>query len=231
VLQLRVTSRHPGMIPMKRGTSPRSLTQILGLRIVVLAAGFSARLGQPKALARIHGVSVLHRMIRALSSFRAASRIIVIIPPRAVRYTLGFPRCSVTFVANAERATGLASSIRLGVDRARHSAGILLLPVDLVDLERRDIARLIARWCGARRRVAARRVEAHAATPLILPRWLYARALDIDGNTGLREMVGRLPRHAVSLADLPSAELDVDTPQDLERARRRIRPFRQEPRS
>jgi molybdenum cofactor cytidylyltransferase len=204
---------------MKRGMSPSALR----LRIVVLAAGFSSRLGQPKALARIHGVSILNRTIRTLSPFRAGFSIVVVIPRRAVRYTLGFPRRSVAFVANSDRAAGLASSVRLGVGRARHSAGILLLPVDLVDLERRDIARLIARWCGARRRVAARRVEAHAGAPLILPRWLYARAATILGDVGLRELVRRLPRHAVSLTDLPSAELDVDTPQDLERARRRTR--------
>jgi molybdenum cofactor cytidylyltransferase len=209
---------------MKRGTSPWSLTQAPRLRIVVLAAGFSARLGQPKALARIHGLSVLQRTIRTLSPFRTASSIIVVIPRRAARYTIGFPGRSVAFVANADRASGLASSVRLGLERARHSAGILLLPVDLVDLERRDIARLIARWRGARRRVAARRVEARAGAPLILPRWLYARASSIAGDAGLRELVRRLPRHAVSLTDMPSAELDVDTPEDLERARRRRRP-------
>jgi CTP:molybdopterin cytidylyltransferase MocA len=207
---------------MKRGTN-------LTLRIVVLAAGFSTRLGQPKALARIHGRSVLHRTIRILSPFRAASRIIVVIPPRAVRYTLGSLRHSAAFVSNAERATGLASSVRLGVGRARHSAGILLLPVDLVDLQRRDIARLIARWRGARRRVIARRVDARAAAPLILPRWLYANALGIAGDTGLRDLVRRLPPHAVSLTDLPSAAPDVDTPRDLERARRRLRPWGSKP--
>ena len=207
---------------MKRGMSSRSVAL---LRIVVLAAGFSARLGQPKALARIHGLSVLYRTIRTLSPFRAAASIIVVIPPRAGRYTVGFRRRAVAFVANPDRATGLASSVRLGVSRARHSAGILLVPVDLVELERRDIARLIARWRGARRSVAARRVEAHAGAPLILPRWLYSRALTIAGDAGLREMVRRLPRHAVSLTDLPSAELDVDTPEDLKRARRRRRPF------
>jgi molybdenum cofactor cytidylyltransferase len=211
---------------MKRGMSPRSLIPAAKLRIVVLAAGFSVRLGRPKALARIQGLSLLRRTIRTLSAFRAATGIIVVIPHRAARYTLGFSRRSVTFVANADRAAGLASSVRLGVRRARHSAGILLLPVDLVELQRRDIARLIARWRGARRRVAARRVESHAGAPLILPRWLYARARTITGDAGLRELVRRLPRHAVSLTDLPSAELDVDTPRDLERARRRTRPLR-----
>jgi CTP:molybdopterin cytidylyltransferase MocA len=48
--------------------------------------------------------------------------------------------------------------------------------------------------------------------------------LDIVGDAGLRDMVHRLPRHAVSLAHLPSAESDVDTSRDLERARRRMRP-------
>jgi len=211
---------------MKRGMSPRSLIPASKLRIVVLAAGFSVRLGRPKALARIQGLSLLRRTIRTLSAFRAATDIIVVIPHRAARYTLGFSRRSVTFVANADRAAGLASSVRLGVRRARHSAGILLLPVDLAELQRRDIARLIARWRGARRRVAARRVESHAGAPLILPRWLYARARTITGDAGLRELVRRLPRHAVSLTDLPSAELDVDTPRDLERARRRRRPLR-----
>jgi CTP:molybdopterin cytidylyltransferase MocA len=84
---------------------------------------------------------------------------------------------------------------------------------------------LIRRWRGARRRVAARRVDGHAGAPLIVPRWLCARAVSLAGDAGLRELVRRLPRHEVSLTDLPSAELDVDTPQDLERARRRTGPF------
>jgi molybdenum cofactor cytidylyltransferase len=204
------------MIPTKRGTMPL-------LRIVVLAAGFSTRLGQPKALARIRGLPLLHRTIRTLLPFRGRHPIILVVPRRAARYRAAAPRHSVTFLANPQRASGLAGSVRLGVIRARWSAAILLLPADLVDLEERDITRLIARWRGARRRVAARRVEGHAGAPLILPRWLYPRALTIAGDTGLRSLVSGLPRHAVSLTHLPSAAADVDTPEDLARARRRVR--------
>jgi CTP:molybdopterin cytidylyltransferase MocA len=89
---------------------------------------------------------------------------------------------------------------------------------------------LIARWRGARRKVVARRVDTHAGAPLILPRWLYASALGVTGDGGLRDLVRRLPRGAVSLTVLASAEPDVDTPQDLERARRRMRPSRPKPR-
>jgi molybdenum cofactor cytidylyltransferase len=169
---------------------------------------------------------LLGRAIGVLAPFATSSKIIVVIPPGAGRYKIGSHAHSAAFVANPHRATGLSSSVRLGLARARHSAAVLLLPVDLVDLERRDIARLIARWRGARRSVVARRVQAGAGTPLILPHWLYARALGLAGDQGLRDVVRRLPKDVVSLVRLPSAESDVDTAQDLARARRRVRPAR-----
>jgi len=194
------------------------------LRIVVLAAGFSARLGKPKALARVHGSTLIERTVGLLAPFARSSKIIVVIPPGAARYRIGTHARSVAFIANPTRTAGLSSSVRRGITQARYSAAVLLLPVDLADLQRRDIARLIARWRGARRSVVARWVQARAGTPLILPRWLYARARGLAGDRGLRDLVRGLPNDAVSLVMLPSAESDVDTVRDLERARRRVRP-------
>jgi molybdenum cofactor cytidylyltransferase len=191
------------------------------LRIVVLAAGFSARLGKPKALARVHGRTLLQRTLDALAPF-ANGNIIVVIPPAARLYRLASSAHSVTLVRNPRRAAGLSSSVRLGLRCARYSAGVLLLPVDLVNLTQRDAARLIARWRGDRRRVVARRVPEGAAVPLIWPRWLYSCTSGLQGDRGLRELVQRLPQSAVSRVVLPSAELDIDTAQDLERARRRV---------
>lgn len=202
---------------------------LTGLRIVVLAAGLSARLGTPKALARVRGSSLLRRTLYTVAPSAASSPVIVIVPPRSARHQVGWSRRSVAFVANPRRASGLFTSVRLAVRRARCSAGILLVPVDLSDLRSQDIARLIARWRGARRRVVAHRVPAGAAAPLILPRWLYERVLGRgqpqgeETDQGLRGLVRRLPRGHLTLMRLRSAELDVDTAQDLARARRRMR--------
>jgi molybdenum cofactor cytidylyltransferase len=198
---------------------PRSLP---ALRIVVLAAGFSIRLGHPKALARVRGRTLLRRTLDVLAPF-AKDPIIVVTPPAASRYKIASSAHSVTFAANPRRAAGLSSSVRLALRRARHSAGVLLLPVDLVELTSRDVGRLISRWRGARRRVVARRVPGGTGVPLIWPHWLYACASGLQGDRGLRALVQGLPQDAVSPVVLPSAELDVDTAQDLERARRRRR--------
>lgn len=188
-------------------------------RVVVLAAGLSIRLGKPKALARVRGRSLIERTLRVLAPF-AATAIIVVVPPRASRLRAELRGHRSMLVANPHRAEGLSSSVRRGVRQARYAPAVLLVPVDLPHLERRDIGRLIARWRGARRRVAARRLAAEAAAPLILPRRLYPSALGIAGDVGLKALIRHLPAQDVALVRLDSAAFDVDTARDLQRARR-----------
>ncbi len=192
-------------------------------RLVVLAAGFSARLGKPKALTRIRGVSLIVRTLRVLSPF-AGAPIIVVVPPRAARLRAELRDQRSVLVTNPLRSDGLSSSVRRGLRHARYEAAVLLVPMDLSCLERRDIARLIARWRGVRRRVAARRIGGEAAAPLILPRRFYARALGLAGDVGLKALARQLPPGDIALVSLASAAFDVDTARDLERARRHTRP-------
>jgi molybdenum cofactor cytidylyltransferase len=193
------------------------------LQIVVLAAGFSARLGRPKVLARIHGVSLLRRTLEAASSC-GAERIVVVAPRNPVRYRIEARGVRVYWAINGERERGLSSSVRRGIAAARYSSAVLFLPADLVHLTRRDLLTLVQRWRSAPRRVIARRTGLSGVIPLILPRWLYARVSTLAGDVGLRELVAQLPADNRVLVDLPSAIWDVDTPRDLRHARRRFRP-------
>ena len=202
---------------MKTGIRPR-------LPVIILAAGFSSRLGRPKALARVRSVSLLRRTL-ALAAQLTPAQIVVVVPPRAARYRIEARGMKVQFAVNRRRAAGLSSSVRRGLAEARYSPAVLLLPVDLAALHQRDLSRLISRWRSARRCVIARRVEgpggsAQAGVPLILPHWLYPRARDLIGDRGLREIVNELAPPLRVLLRLPSAARDVDTPQDLRAARR-----------
>ncbi len=220
------------MIAMNTALKPLANVAIR-LHIAILAAGFSRRLGRPKALARIHGQSLLRRTLHVASRV-TGSRVVVIVPPRYVRYRTEARGFTVDFSVNPRRAGGLSSSVLRSIARARYSSAVLLLPVDLATLQRRDLDQLVSRWCGAPRRVIARRIRQDGArrhrgvllggVPLILPRWLYARALEVTGDTGLRDLVNRLPAEQLALVDLPSASFDIDTPEDLRTARRRLRP-------
>jgi len=193
------------------------------LQIIVLAAGFSSRLGRPKPLARVHGVSLLRRTLKVASTF-GADRIIVVTPRNAGRHRTEARGVNVRWAVNAQRTQGLSSSVRRGIAAARYASAILLLPADLVHLTTRDLFKLVQRWHAAPRRLIARRINLSGAIPVIVPRWLYVRASAVAGDVGLREFIGQLPAASRVLVDLPSAGWDVDTPQDLRDARRRFRP-------
>jgi molybdenum cofactor cytidylyltransferase len=190
------------------------------LQIVVLAAGFSSRLGRSKALARIHGVSLIARTIAVLAHL-TRQPIVVVTAQRATRVHLELRGRRIAFLANPDRAAGLSTSVVRGLRKARYSSATLLLPADLPDLAPRDIARLISRWRGARRRIVACEMAGRAAAPLILPKFLYGQAQRLCGDVGLRSLVAEIGKEQWILVALPSAGRDIDTPQDLADARRR----------
>ena len=185
-----------------------------------MAAGLSSRLGRPKALVRVQGVSLLRRTLELLEPVARPFKIVVVVPPRSIRYRLEFDPRKVDFVVNPRRHAGLSTSVRAGVRRAWCSAGILLVPVDLVALDASDIVRLVSHWRASRRRVVARRIGDYPGTPLILPRALYRDSLRVSGGTGLRNLAATLRADRVRLVNLASAEADLDNPSDLKRARR-----------
>lgn len=193
-------------------------TSLARLRIVILAAGFSSRLGQPKALARIRGVSLLRRTLNAAAALKGAD-IIVIVPRAGLRYRVETQGSKAMLIVNPRRARGLSSSVRLGVTQSRYAPAILFLPVDMFHLKSADLIRLARARHSARRRVIARRIGTRGAAPLILPRRFYARACAIAGDVGLRELLAQLAGDSILLIDLPSAASDIDTPQDLDAAR------------
>jgi CTP:molybdopterin cytidylyltransferase MocA len=195
-------------------------TQLSRLQIVVLAAGFSTRLGRSKSLATICGSSLIRRTLTTLSN-ATRQTILVITAPRPARVQAELRGFRVSILANPRRAAGLSTSVALALRKGRWSSGMLFVPVDFADLDALDLKRLISRWRASKRRVTARRTSNGAATPLILPKFLYLEAARQTGDVGLRGFVAGLRRDQSMLLNLPSAERDVDTTLDLAMARRR----------
>ncbi len=193
------------------------------LKIVLLAAGFSSRLGRPKALARVHGVSLLRRTVMLAASLKADG-IVAVVPPAGALYRIEAADMQVIWARNARRTQGLSSSVHCGLRHSRYSSA-LLLPVDLAQLKLHELKRLVSRWRGSPNRVFATRMPGltadYAGTPLILPARFFPRAFQVRGDVGLRGLVAGLTAAQRTLVELPSAHADVDTLPELAMARRR----------
>jgi molybdenum cofactor cytidylyltransferase len=193
------------------------------LRVAILAAGYSRRMGRPKALLRVQGQSLLRRTARLLASV-AHGPLICIVPPRAARYRAELRGLRVELRANPHRAHGLATSVRAALQAARYASALLCVPVDLARLRRHDLERLLRRSRASPRRVVARRLDpgTRGGIPVILPRRYFPAAAGVVGDVGLRDFLATLPAGDLRLIELRSASEDVDTPRDLLRARQRF---------
>jgi len=87
---------------MKAHPLPKSLSAPR-LQAVILAAGFSSRLGNPKAMARVGAQSLLRRTIALASSLKPA-QILIVVPRRASSYRTQARGFKVIFAANPHRA-------------------------------------------------------------------------------------------------------------------------------
>jgi CTP:molybdopterin cytidylyltransferase MocA len=187
---------------------------------VLLAAGESRRLGTPKQLARRRGRPLLLEACAAARGALGDAALLAVLGAHGLRLRALLQRdaADVTAVMNSRWRDGLASSLRAGL--AAVPAGtdaVLVLLVDQPNVDAAALRRLIHAWRRRPGVPAAASYAGRAGVPAILPRrsWHALRAL--QGDAGARALLRTAA--VVTLADMPEAAFDVDTPADLAKLR------------
>lgn len=181
---------------------------------VLLAAGGSTRLGEPKQLLRHRGSPLLIRAIGA--GEKALGRpVVVVLGARALRLRSVLERRGVRArpVVNARWREGLSSSLAVGLRALPPRTAALLMLVDQPNVDSAALERLVAAWRKRPAAPAAALYGGRAGVPAILPPRHFAAAYALTGDQGARALLRSLPD--VTLVPMPEAEADVDTPQDV----------------
>jgi len=185
---------------------------------VILAAGAARRMGQNKLLLPVAGKALLaHAVDAALGSHAAAVWVVLGSDSAAVRAALGTR--PVHFLDNPHWAEGQAASIRAALAAlADRAEGLLFLAGDMPLVSPTHLDRLMEHFrLGTA--VVWSAWQARCGIPALFGREAFSALGRLVGETGGRALRGRFPEAAVPVA--AEAELlDVDTPEDLEQARR-----------
>ena len=187
---------------------------------VVLAAGESRRMGQPKQLLHWHDEPLVTRAARAALESGATETIVVtgavnneveaaLAPLRAA----WGPRLRTVF--NSDWQDGQAGSVRAAVEALPPACeAALFLPVDQPRLPAALLRRLLQSWRAGNDLAAVAANGAIRGAPALFDRRFFAQLGQVQGDRGGGPL---LQQHAAQLSTIETPEkwlTDVDTPED-----------------
>ena len=177
---------------------------------IVLAAGASTRLGRPKQLEPFGDTTLLRHTID--TARRAVDHVVVVTGAADVADAVpADPR--VTTAHNPDWATGMGSSLRVGVAALPPDvAGVLVLTCDMPHVTADHLAALRT---AATNRPAAADHAGRPGVPAAFPATWLPRLAALPPGAGAAKLLRSCPD--VTLIDVPT--FDVDTPADAQRLR------------
>lgn len=176
---------------------------------VVLAAGASRRLGRPKQALEVGSETLLARAVR-MAREAGLDPVIVVVADLTLAKLLR--PAEATILLNADASEGIASSIRVGIAGAKQLdvSGAVLMTCDQVAVTSDHLRSLCARPDFA----AGSAYAGAIGIPAYFPVSAFENLLQLRGDRGARNLL----QNARSIAT-EALSLDVDTKEDLQRAR------------
>ena len=194
---------------------------------LILAAGSSTRMGQPKQLLPLDGRPLLQHVVDAVAASRL-DEIILVLGHRAqeIEGALRFPpQRTVRIVTNPDYAEGQSTSLRLGLRTASAEAqAAAILLGDQPQITTALIDRVAAAFATANAPIVrpaytdarGRRVPGH---PVFLARRIWPDVETLRGDQGARALLTAHPDWLVEVPIEGDPTPDIDTWEDYQRAR------------
>ena len=183
----------------------------MSVAAVVLAAGASTRLGEMKQLVFLGEETLLERAVRVAREAECSP--VVVVLGSGYAQVLGNSLLGdAVQVINDKWEEGMASSIRLGVSSlgfaSKDASGVIVMTCDQPAVTAGHLQGLMGD------EVRASRYAGRNGVPAFFPREDFGRLMELKGDAGARELL-----RGASFVELKDGELDVDTPEDLEKMR------------
>jgi molybdenum cofactor cytidylyltransferase len=197
------------------------MTVSANVHVLVLAAGASTRLGQPKQLVQIGGRPALHIALSNAVAV-AGNAVTVVIGANANELSYLLSHSPASSIVNRQWEEGIASSLRCGLSVVPAAADAVMIVLgDQVCVTSDDLKRLLAAWQRQDGDIAAATYDRHVGVPAIFPRWCFSELAQLRGDEGARKILQRNPDRLVRVP-MSNAGFDLDTPEDLAALTKRI---------
>ncbi len=193
--------------------------------ILILAAGASTRLGQPKQLLRYQGKPLIRHMAEVAIAAQPHTRIGVgkqpvgvVLGAYADVITPHLSQLDIHLFHNPHWQTGMASSIQWGLCHLLryHSdwEAIILMVCDQPFISPLAIQNLISGYQRSQSRLVASEYSGTLGVPALFHQCFFPDLLALRGDRGAKAIIQQ-HRSRVFAIPFPAGAVDMDTPQDV----------------
>ncbi|MBL7700389.1 MAG: nucleotidyltransferase family protein [Chitinophagaceae bacterium] len=192
-------------------------TIIKKYNIIILAAGASTRLGEPKQLLRYGNVNLVqHAVMEARAT--DAKGVVVVVGSSAEQIIKSVENKGAKIVRNEKWSEGIGSSIRTGVEfvaRDTEVDGVILMVCDQPYVSTAFLNELIAHQHSSKEPIVAAQYKDTVGTPALFHRSFFPALQELHGDAGAKKIM--LDHSSeVYKVKFPLGDIDIDTRNDYE---------------
>lgn len=198
---------------------PVEINNKKNIGVILLAAGESARLGQPKQLLLYNGITLLQHSLQ-IAGASGAQPIVVVLGANAETIKREFDCCAAHIAVNPDWHEGIASSIRCGIHALAginpDAKGTVLMVCDQPYVTSALLNKLMATHQETGKPIVACSYENTFGTPVFFHKNLFPELLQLRGDVGARNII-RQHNCEVEGVLFPRGNIDIDTEVDYKK--------------
>ena len=187
--------------------------------IVILAAGNSSRLGEPKQLLQFKNKSLIRHVTDAAMD-AIGSPVIIVSGSNDKQIADELTSLSVHLAHNSNWQEGMASSIRIGVNELvklnSATKGVILAVSDQPFVTSQLFRDLIEKAESNENSIIACSYEDTLGTPVLFSEKYFDSLLTLNGTEGAKKLLKRFANDVVSIP-FPKGGVDIDTKEDYQK--------------
>ncbi len=194
----------------------KSAVKLKNIGIIVLAAGASSRMNQPKQLLEFEGETLLRRAV--LTAIESVCKpVIVVLGANFEKTKQEVEDLDVVICFNENWQTGLSSSIKIGLEKLLEIVpkidAVMITLADQPFVTANHINSFAEKFHQSKCAIIAAKYNGTIGVPALFARGIFADFAEIYGNKGAKAILERR-RDDLEIIDLPEAAFDIDTARD-----------------